>query len=187
MTDKTNKFPTFKAEGLLFWPQFVKPDEMTGAYDIQIVVADEVADELADRGLRPVAARDGTLREMNGHPGLRVFRLRKNALMADKVTERPPPSVFVTADAGELVPFGGKIGNGSEGEVIFSLFEYDNKFGKGISHSLQTVVISKLVEYKSVSIEDRLKEAVSIGKKSSSKIKAKASKVDVESDEDQPF
>lgn len=77
--------------------------------------------------------------------GYYTFR-RKPASLVWRGKEQVPAGHPVVIDA-DGNPFTGLIGNGSVCTIEVTVYDYDNKFGKGKSHRLEGVRVDELVEY----------------------------------------
>lgn len=132
-------------KGKSCWSYLNTPDtKFEPCWRIDLVVDAEEARKAKELGLKihrtdelkdPVSAALGQYR-------IKFVRY-VNGRGKRKGTQNQPP-IAMDVDNNELTDI---IGNGSDVIVGFRLFEWNNKFGKGISADLEKVKVLNLVEY----------------------------------------
>jgi hypothetical protein len=96
------------------------------AWSIDIVINDSQEKEIRKLGLKPKVDKDGDT----------VIKLKRKVDRRDGTTNEAPKVVDANNE-----PFDKLIGNGSTVNVIFSVFEWENKFGSGVSADLKGVQV----------------------------------------------
>ena len=118
--------------GKAVYPMLFKPDNYGGAerWKIGVALDDDSLLLFKNTGLRLKVG------ELGGFDNVVTFRRPTQKTFNGEVVEFDPPKV-------EGVPEGAAVGNGSEVEVVVTV--YDTRMGKG--HRLESVKVTKLVEY----------------------------------------
>lgn len=128
---------SMKIQGKAMWasvlaPNMKFPNPTTGGvYQIDLIIEDKQVAGAKKAGLKVKKTEDGN-----------VVRFRRNEKRRDGTLNKPP----VVRDATNQ-PLTELVGNGSLVNVQFSIYEYDNSFGKGTGADLQGVQVLDLVVF----------------------------------------
>ena len=130
-------------KGTVNWCKVKKPDEKYNNYTVDVIFDDESWEQFKESGIQ-VQPKDSDHQQVAvGTPGSYVrFRRPHAKMIKGKIVEFGPPDVYIKKDD-EYEKFDGLIGNGSEAEVIVSV--YDTQRGKG--HRWEKIAVTNLVEY----------------------------------------
>lgn len=121
-----------KIKGKALWASVQAPNtKYDPVYQIDLVIEDAQVAGAKKAGLKVKKTDDGN-----------VIRFRRNQFRATGEENKKP----VVVDATNR-PMADLVGNGSLVNVQFTVFEYDNKFGKGTGSDLQGVQVLELVTY----------------------------------------
>ena len=120
------------------WAKVYKPDEKYNKFSIDLGLTKEQYEDFKKIGLKNKPKEDG---------GLNWITLRRDPeakAWVDGKQQAAGKPVVLDQDGKPTTQI---IGNGSEVTVVYSVYDYDNKFGKGKGSRLEKVRIDKLVEY----------------------------------------
>jgi hypothetical protein len=122
-----------KIQGKCKWASIQTPNTtFEPSWSIDIIVDNQKAAELKKLGLKTKVDKDGDL----------VFKIKRKVSKADGTPNSPPKCVDRQNE-----PFTKKIGNGSEVIALFSVFEWKNKFGSGVSADFRGVQVVQHVPF----------------------------------------
>lgn len=121
-----------KIRGKALWASVLSPNtKYDPVYCIDLVIGDDQVKGATAAGLKVKKTEDGN-----------VVRFRRNVTRASGEVNKPPVVVDTARN-----PQTDLIGNGSDVNVQFSVFEWSNKYGSGTGVDLQGVQVLNLVEY----------------------------------------
>jgi len=124
--------------GKAYWASITQPNTtFEPVYTVDLVVADEVADDFQARGFK---IKELTINE---EPVGRAITIKRKVNGAEGRT-RPAPKLFDK----DKVPMDEVVGNGSEVKIQYSEWETSNKFGDFKGLDLQAVQVLDLVTYR---------------------------------------
>jgi hypothetical protein len=101
-------------------------------WSIDIVLDGTNLKMVKEAGLKPKVDKDGDT----------VFKFKRKVFRADGEKNNPPEVVDAKKE-----PFHDLIGNGSTVNISANVYEWENKFGKGIAANLNGVQVVDLVPY----------------------------------------
>lgn len=130
---------TYTLTGECKWAKVWKPDQKYGKHSIDLKLDSKAMKTFMEMGLqnKPKEDEDGNLWvSLRRDPLAKVF-----VRGSEDKTEAGRP--MVTGVDNEV-----EIGNGSTVTVKVTVYDYDNKFGKGKGSRLDSVHVDKLVEFK---------------------------------------
>jgi len=121
-----------KIRGKALWASVLAPNtKFEPVYCIDLVIEDSQVKGAKAAGLKVKNTEDGN-----------VIRFRRSVTRVSGEINKPPVCVDASRN-----PQTDLIGNGSDVNVQFSVFEWSNKFGSGTGVDLQGVQVLTLVEY----------------------------------------
>ena len=124
--------------GKAYWASITQPNTtFEPVYTVDLVVADEVADDFQARGFK---IKELTINE---EPVGRAITIKRKVNGAEGRV-RPAPKLFDK----DKVPMDEVVGNGSEVKIQYSEWETSNKFGDFKGLDLQAVQVLDLVTYR---------------------------------------
>lgn len=122
-----------KIKGYAKWASVHSPNTtFEPVWSIDLVISEASADALKKLGLKPKKDKDGDL----------VYKFKRKVNRVDGDTNEQPKCVDKANQ-----PFYKLIGNGSEVIVLFSTYEWSNKFGSGVGADLKGVQVLELVSF----------------------------------------
>jgi hypothetical protein len=125
---------TYRFTGPVRWAKVHTPDKKYEHYGLEIKID---ASAYENTGLSGGPSKDGE--------GYYSFRRKPDSLVWKNKQQVPAGKPLVLDASG--APTDQLIGNGSVCTIEITVFDYDNKFGKGKGHRLEAVRIDELVEY----------------------------------------
>jgi len=121
-----------KIKGKALWASVQAPNtKYDPVYQVDLIIEDKQVAGAKKAGLKVKKTDDGN-----------VIRFRRNQFRASGEENQKP----VVVDASNR-PITDLVGNGSVINVQFTVFEYDNKYGKGTGSDLQGIQVLELVVY----------------------------------------
>ena len=124
--------------GKAYWASITQPNTtFEPVYTVDLVVADEVADDFQARGFK---IKELTINE---EPVGRAITIKRKVNGAEGRV-RPAPKLFDK----DKVPMDEVVGNGSEVKIQYSEWETSNKFGDFKGLDLQAVQVLDLITYR---------------------------------------
>lgn len=154
-------------EGKVQWAKLHKPDDMSGKYQVDLILDKDSKKQLEDLDiLKHVTIKDKDGKEKYDSPAIRL-----------KSGEEYPPTIVDT----DNMPFNDMIGNGSKMRFVANIKKYDYKGQKGLSCWLTKGLLLELEE-----IENNVDSELFGGNAPEPK-KQEPSKEPESSDDDLPF
>ncbi len=136
----------FKVDGIAFYAKLNTPDEMSGAYSIDFIPANETEEKkLLDVGATKATRRDGSAVEHSGYEGRSVFKIKRKTHTKAGEELGAPEVVDSQGNKVDVI-----IGNGSKVRVYGKAFSWNFKGKSGTGLGLNTVQVLSLIEYAKV-------------------------------------
>jgi len=133
-----------KVDGIAVYASVHKPNQISAAYSVDLVVDEKVEAELTALGLQPARSKTGDFVQHKGFEG-KVFRFKRK-VQDRKGNTLTPPGVFDSQ--GNAIGANTLIGNGSKVRLYGNAYSYTTPQGvSGVAGGLNNLQVIPLVEF----------------------------------------